>query len=113
MESLTEMVQLEVFRQTLNEAEEITREEMVEKLLDAGGSMFTVEFTKKDGSHRVLNGRFSVKKYLKGGTLPYSPADKGLIPVWDAKVGYRMINKHTITALRVKGRSYTIAGGND
>lgn len=72
------------------------------------GKMFTATFIKKDGTIRVLNGRLGVKAYLKGGTLPYNPEEKGLIPVFDVQKGYRMINWTTIKKLKIGGREYNV-----
>ena len=72
------------------------------------GKMFTATFIKKDGTVRVLNGRLGVKAYLKGGELPYDPVEKGLIPVFDVKAGYRMINWTTIKKLKIGGREYNV-----
>lgn len=73
------------------------------------GKFFTVWFTKKDGTLRMMNCRLGVKMYLKGGELPYDPEAKALIPVYsiDAK-GYRMINWTTIQKLKIGGRTYNV-----
>ena len=84
-----------------------TREEMVRLIETAEGKFFTVTFIKKDNSTRIMNARLGVKKYLKGGTLAYSPKAKGLIPVYDLqKKHYKMINKETIMALKIDGKEY-------
>jgi hypothetical protein len=73
----------------------------------AGGTIFSVDFIKKDGSHRTMSCRLGVKKHLKGGELPFDPVTKGLLPVYDLqKEGYRMINLNTIQELRVRGQVY-------
>lgn len=72
----------------------------IEKILNSNGKIFTVEFIKKDGSLRILNGRLGVTKHLKGGTSTLNP-DK-FITVYDLKTqAYRAVNKLTI--LSVKG----------
>lgn len=56
------------------------------------GKFFTVKFRKRStGEIRKLHGRVGVKKYLKGGSMPYSAKDQGLIPVFEKKVGYKNI----------------------
>lgn len=45
------------------------------------GKFFTAKFTKKNGEQRTLNGRYGVKKHLKGGVMPYKPGDYGLVVV--------------------------------
>lgn len=94
---------------------EITRDEAKRLILATGranggkGGFFTVNFVKKDGTPRVMNARLDVKKYLKGGTLPYDARAMGYISVYDmVNKGYRMVNSNTITALNIGGRRYTV-----
>ena len=83
-------------------------------LLEAGsrGKIFSVEFVKKDGAVRRLNGRLSKfsRKGKVGGELRYIPQEFGLVPVFDIgllNLGashcdcYRMINHSEIS--RVNG----------
>lgn len=78
------------------------------------GKFFTVTFTKKDGTERVMNVRLGVKQYLRGGKLPYDPELKNLIPVWDPNAhkktnnGYRMINIDTLTNLKIGNREFKV-----
>lgn len=79
--------------------------ELIKKL--AGNTIFSCDFTKKDGSARTMTCRLGVKKYLKEGELPFDPVEKGLLPVFDmTKQDYRMINLKTVTEIRVAGRVY-------
>jgi len=72
----------------------------VEKILNSKGKFFTVTFTKKDGTTRVMNCRLGVTKYLKGGESTLNPND--YITVYDLQSkGYRAINRKTI--IDVKG----------
>jgi hypothetical protein len=72
--------------------------EIVEKILASNGKIFTVTFTKKDGTERVLNGRLGVTKHLRGGTNKLD-ADK-FITVYDMQAkGYRAVNRDTITSV--------------
>jgi hypothetical protein len=88
---------------------QINKEQAVQLIKDTKGKFFTVTFTKKDGTERVMNARLGVKAYLKGGTLPYNPNDKGLIPVFDMKKGeYRMINANTISKLKIGNNEYNV-----
>lgn len=114
-ESFSNNLELEQFQYQLKEdkdVKEITSEEAADLILNSKGSIFTVEFTKKDGTHRVLNGRKGVKKYLRGGSLAYNPEDKGLIGVYDIQLppgkGYRMLHKDSIVALRINGKNYRV-----
>ena len=87
----------------------ISKQEAAKIIKSTKGKYFTVSFTKKDGTNRVMNARLGVKVYLKGGTLPYNPDEKGLIPVFDAKIkGYRMININTINKLVVDKVEYDV-----
>jgi hypothetical protein len=87
----------------------ISKQEAAQVIKNSKGKYFTVSFTKKDGTNRIMNARLGVKVYLKGGTLPYNPDEKGLIPVFDAKVKkYRMINIDTINKLTVDKIEYTV-----
>lgn len=87
----------------------ISKREAAQIIKNTKGKYFTVSFTKKDGTNRVMNARLGVKVYLKGGILPYNPDEKGLIPVFDAKIkGYRMININTINKLIVDRVEYDV-----
>jgi hypothetical protein len=87
----------------------ISKQEAAQIIKSTKGKYFTVSFTKKDGTNRVMNARLGVKVYLKGGTLPYNPDEKGLIPVFDAKIkGYRMVNINTINKLIVDKVEYNV-----
>jgi hypothetical protein len=90
----------------------ISRSEAKQIIKDTKGKFFTVTFTKKDGTTRVMNARLGVKAYLKGGELPYDPSSKGtygLIPVFDIpKKAYRMINIDTITKLKIGNNEYEV-----
>lgn len=113
LECLPNMIHLEVFRKTVNEnTETITSSEAADLIEKSNGALFTCTFIKKDGTERILNGRTQVKKHLKGGSLPYDPRTKGLIPVYDMQAdfskGYRMLNKDSITALRINGKNYIV-----
>lgn len=71
----------------------------IDRILNSNGKIFTVEFTKKDGSLRVMNCRIGVTKYLKGGSSTLNP-DK-YITVYDMQSkGYRAINKESILNVR-------------
>ncbi len=111
-EQFSQDLELESFHQQLAEdkaVEEISMNDAAALIDSAGSSMFTVEFTKKDGSHRVMNCMKGVKKHLKGGDLRYTPSDHGLVPVYDLlNKGYRMISKDSLVALRINGKNYKI-----
>lgn len=71
----------------------------------AGGTIFTAINVKKNGEIRKYICRMGVKKYLSGGELPYDPAEKDLLPIFDMrKKEYRMINLKTLRYLKIRGR---------
>lgn len=88
----------------------ISQEQAAQLIRDTKGKFFTVTFTKKDGTTRVMNARLGVKAYLKGGELPYNPGAKGLIPVYDMqKRDYRMVNINTISNLKIGNNEYRVS----
>jgi hypothetical protein len=73
------------------------------------GRFFTVEFVKKDGSTRILNGRLGVEKYLKGGECTLD-REKFVI-VYDVQAkGYRAINRETIISVKFEGVKFCKGG---
>tara|TARA_R100001086_G_C11808439_1_gene250823 strand:- start:306 stop:581 length:276 start_codon:yes stop_codon:yes gene_type:complete len=73
-------------------------------------TIFGCTFIKKDGTIRDMTCRLGVKKGLNGRGLNFDPVDKGLLPVYDmANGGFRMVNLSTLSELRIKGKTYTIA----
>ena len=101
------------YEKQLNEAEgnvqDITRDEAISMIKNSKGAFFTVVFNKKNGMERTMNARLGVKKYLRGGSLPYNPEAKGVIPVYDLKKNaYRMINKNTIKSLKIGNNFYNV-----
>jgi hypothetical protein len=92
-----------------NTIQTINRDEAERLMKETKGKFFTVTFTKKDGTTRVMNARLGVKAYLKGGELPYNPEAKGLLPVYDVKTGdYRMINLKTVSHLKIGNNEYNV-----
>ena len=71
----------------------------IDRILNSNGKIFTVEFTKKDGTIRIMNCRLGVTKYLKGGSITLDP--NKFITVYDMQSkGYRAINKDAILTVR-------------
>lgn len=81
----------------------LKRLELLEKISLLNGAFFTVEFTKKDGTKRIMNCRTGVKKYLvqNGRTIKtVAPSENGILRVFDLKAGqYRSINLDTVTKI--------------
>lgn len=72
---------------------------LVDRILNSNGKIFSVTFTKKDGTIRAMVCRLGVTKYLKGGTSTLNP-DK-FITVYDLQSkGYRAIDKQAIISLK-------------
>ena len=106
----------EVRRLIKEQAIPISRQDLI-KLIKAtdprntgNGEFFTVTFTKRtDGTIRTMNARLGVRKYLKGGELPYDAAAKELLPVFDvAKKAYRMIDLRSIISAKLGGQEYIV-----
>lgn len=71
-------------------------------IYDSNGRFLTVEFMKKDGSLRKINGRLGVKKYLRGGKATID--NNKFIIFYDLKnKGYRAINKESILSVCTTG----------
>jgi hypothetical protein len=71
--------------------------------------IFSVEFTKKDGTLRKMVCRLGVKKHLKGGELKYSPEDFNYLTVFDLQSEeYRTINVNTLKSITFEGIKYDI-----
>ena len=68
----------------------------------SNGRFFTVCFTKKDGSERVLNGRLGVTYALKGGECTLDRS-KFLIVYDMAKKTYRAVNRDSIKWVNFDG----------
>jgi hypothetical protein len=66
------------------------------------GKFITVNFIKKDGTARTLNGRTGVTKHLKGGTSTVDH-DKYLVVYDTVNTGYRCVNKDTIMSVTCEG----------
>lgn len=105
----------EVKRLIKEAAMPISRDELIQKIKatdprnSGKGEIFTVTFIKKDGTTRVMNARLGVKRYLRGGELPYDPIAKGLLPVYDLqKNDYRIINLNTILSAKVGGQEFIV-----
>ena len=85
------------------------REGLIDILRSTDGKIFGVTFIKKDGTIRDLNGRFQVKKGVKGVGLKFNPVEKGLMTVFDVKKdAFRMININTVQSVRFQGQEYKI-----
>ena len=66
------------------------------------GKFITINFIKKDGTVRKLNGRIGVTKHLKGGVSTVN-TDKYLVLFDMHTAGYRSVNKDTIVSVTCEG----------
>lgn len=88
----------------------IARLDSVDVVLGTKGKIFTVLFTKKDGTERLMNCRLGVKKYLKGGSMTFDPIARGMLPVYDLqKQGYRLMNFHTLKLIKIGKTVYNVS----
>tara|TARA_R110002012_G_scaffold177827_1_gene342674 strand:+ start:471 stop:782 length:312 start_codon:yes stop_codon:yes gene_type:complete len=97
----------------------ISKEKAKELINKSNGRIFSSVFIKKDGTHRLMNARLGVKKYIRErtrATLPdikkrkWKPSEYNLIQVYDmthAK-NYRMINLNTMLELNINKTKYKI-----
>jgi len=87
-----------------------TRTTLIKLIELLKGQFFTVEFTKKDGTKRIMNCRTGVKKYLSnnGKTIQITkPIDNGILRVFDLqKNEYRSINLDTVSRISYNGKTY-------
>jgi hypothetical protein len=78
--------------------------DMMRRIIEATvqDKFFTIEFVKRDGSLRRINGRLGVKKHTKGGRD--CNTNKQMMTVYDnyAK-GYRNVNLSTVNYVVVDG----------
>ena len=89
----------------------ITKDKAKELIEKSNNKIFTAEFIKKDGSHRLMNARLGVKKGLKENPKPqpYEPSKYNLIRVYDMQINnYRMINLETLKKLSINKTKYKI-----
>jgi len=87
----------------------INKHKAKELIKDSKGLIFAATFTKKDGSHRLMNAR--LKKYISktGRKAPYKAEDYNLIPIYDMKSkGWRSLNFNTLITLSINKTKYKI-----
>jgi len=74
------------------------------------GRIFSCYFRKRgDGTMREMTCRRGVKKGLAGGSLPYDPKPRLLLPVFDMSiVGRRMVNLDTLVSFNIGGETFII-----
>ena len=85
----------------------IAREDVRDLIIENKGKFFSCEFTKKDGSSRVLHGRTGVKKGLTGTGTPRK--SKSLVAVWEkAEKSYRSVNIDTMSKITLQHKTFKV-----
>ena len=87
----------------------INKTKAKELIKGSKGLIFAATFTKKDGSHRLMNAR--LKKYISktGKPAPYKAENYDLIPIYDMrKKAFRMLNLNTLITLSINKEKYLI-----
>jgi len=87
--------------------------------LVSSGKIFSANFTKADGTERVMNCRVGVQKNLKGVGLKYDRRKAHNIIVWDmnavkydsdgnliSKGAYKTIKTDRLNWIRIEGKKY-------
>lgn len=76
---------------------------------NTGGRIVSVYFQKADGTMREMVCRRGVRKYLRGGELPYDPKSRLLLPVFDMTLRqYRMVNIASLVSFKVSGETFIV-----
>ena len=73
------------------------------------GRIFSAYFQKADGTMRQMTCRRNVKRYLRGGELPYNPLPRMKLPVWDLQQkDYRMVSVDRLVSFNIGGETFVI-----
>ena len=94
----------------------LNRTKLLDFIHELGDKIFSLSWTKKDGTERHANVRRKVTKYLCGGKAPASthsfiavylmPRMNGHTFTYES--GYRMVNLETVHHITVNGKTFTI-----
>jgi len=80
---------------------------------ESQGKIFSIRFTKKDGTIRKMTCRLGVHKGVNGHGLKYNPLEKRLICIYDMnKQGYRMVDLTTIDRIKINGTENKVISFN-
>lgn len=89
--------------------ENIKRTKVEAFLKSLGGSMFGIDYVKKDKSFRSLTGRLDVTAPLKGGQNKVEALDRPYLTVFDIHIGsFRTVNLDTALRIRANGKVYDV-----
>lgn len=91
------------------EAEPLARVNLKTFLEAQDGKFVGIDYIKKDGSDRSLNGRLGVTKFLKGGDNNTEALDRSYLTVYDMKArGYRTVDLASASHVRANGRVFVV-----
>lgn len=91
--------------------EQLHRVNLQEFLVGQVGKFVGIDFVKKGGSGRSLNGRLGVRKHLRGGTNTVEAQSRPYLTLFDMKnAGYRAVNLATVARVRANGKEFAIVG---
>lgn len=88
----------------------VSRKKAIEVIENSKGKFVTVCFIKRsNGEKRILNGRLSVSKGVKGVGFSFDPEEKGLIPIWDAQIReHRFVSKEAVLWVNFQQTHYIV-----
>ena len=87
----------------------INRNKAKELIKQSKGLIFAATFTKKDGTHRLMNARTGKQYTPTGKAAPYKAEDYNLIALYDMrKKAFRMLNLNTLITLSINKTKYII-----
>lgn len=94
----------------MNQPQQISAQRAREFLWnETEGRIFSAYFRKKDGTMRDMVCRRGVKRYLRGGDLPYDAKARNKLPVFDMSAkDYRMVNLDTLVSFNVGGETFIL-----
>lgn len=94
----------------------LNRTKLLSFIQNLDNKVFSIKWTKKDGTERHANVRRKVTKYLSGGKAPAAnhsfiavylmPRMNGNTFIYES--GYRFVNLETVHSIRANGINYTI-----
>lgn len=98
---------------------QITAQEAAQKIYELkNGTIYSVLFTKKDGTERLMNSIKGTARGVKGVGLRFDPESRQLLPVYDLQAArkdpehperaWRMINLATLKEVTCEGVTYEV-----
>ena len=75
-------------------------------MIGKGGRIFSAEWQKDSGENRKGIFRTGVKKGVTGKGFNFNPFERGLLPVYDMKKGFRFIRVKNLISITANGIKY-------